>query len=190
MPTAVLERTITTDDLLSMPADGMDRWLIRGELREKPMTVRNRMHSSCTAWISYVINDWLVKQPKPRGRVYDGEAGVRLRGDPDTTVGVDVVYASAELATADPDHTTLLEGTPTLVVEVLSPSDDDEGVKEKIFEFLAAGVPHIWIVDTEFETIRVHQPGKKVRLYNTDDTISCEPEMPGFTLPVHRFFEG
>ena len=37
--------TVTTEQLLAMPDDGMERWLIRGELREKPMTVRNRFHS-------------------------------------------------------------------------------------------------------------------------------------------------
>ena len=29
---------ITTEELLAMPEDGVDRDLIRGELREKPMT--------------------------------------------------------------------------------------------------------------------------------------------------------
>ena len=42
MATATL--SITTAELLAMPEDGMDRWLIRGELREKPMTKRNRYH--------------------------------------------------------------------------------------------------------------------------------------------------
>ena len=32
----VLKQTTTTEQLLAMPDDGMERWLIDGELREKP----------------------------------------------------------------------------------------------------------------------------------------------------------
>ena len=40
MSTATLSRRLTTADLLALPENGMDCWLIRGELRETPMTKR------------------------------------------------------------------------------------------------------------------------------------------------------
>ncbi len=45
MSTTVSKRPMTTEELLALPEDGLDRELIRGQLREKPMTRRNRWHS-------------------------------------------------------------------------------------------------------------------------------------------------
>lgn len=187
---AVLTPPMTTEELLAMPDDGMDRWLIRGELREKPMTVRNELHTTCTSRLSHFLWDWVFRQPKPWGQVNDGEAGVRLRGTPESTVGVDVVYMPPSYTTKPKNaKTTLIDGIPTLAVEVLSPIDSEDEINEKIKEYLASGVAHVWIVDPAFETIQVHQPGRKPRMFNTDDTITCEPDMPGFSLPVMRVFE-
>jgi len=35
----ILEPSTFTEQLLAMPDDGVERWLIDGELREKPMTI-------------------------------------------------------------------------------------------------------------------------------------------------------
>src|SRR5512147_1219374 len=88
---------MTTEELLSLPEDGVDRWLIAGELRERPMTRRNRFHSRAMVRLAYFLESWLDGQPQPRGQVLAGEAGIILRRDPDTTVGVDVTYVSAEV---------------------------------------------------------------------------------------------
>src|SRR5947209_20626188 len=92
---ATAAKLMTTEELLAMPDDGVERWLIRGELREKreevggkPMTIRNRFHSRLTTRVAKFLDNWLDKQPKPRGAVLSGEAGVRLRHDPDTVVGL------------------------------------------------------------------------------------------------------
>ena len=84
--TATAPKIWTAEDLLAMPDDGIERWIIRGELREKQpeipgatMTVRNRHHSSVMSYIAATIVIWLRTQPQPRGQVYCGEAGVRLR---------------------------------------------------------------------------------------------------------------
>src|SRR5262245_36447364 len=93
-------RSMTTAELLASPDAGVERWLIRGQLRESredPMTRRNRFHSRVMARIAHLLEGWLEQRPVPRGQVLCGEAGVCLHHDPDTTVGVDVVYVSAEV---------------------------------------------------------------------------------------------
>ncbi|MFO0805587.1 MAG: hypothetical protein U0791_21000 [Gemmataceae bacterium] len=56
------------------------------------MTKRNRYHAALTARLSQLIGNWIDTQPEPRGEVYDGEAGLYLRRNPDSAVGIDVVY--------------------------------------------------------------------------------------------------
>jgi Uma2 family endonuclease len=167
----------------------MDRWLIRGELREKPMTVRNRFHSRIMVRAAKLLDNWLDTQPEPRGSVLGGEAGCKLRRNPDTTVGIDVVYISAEVAAAQTDETTLIEGVPILAVEILSPNDVVQDIDNKIAEYLAAGVALIWVIDPSDRTVLVYQPREEPTLFNVKQELTAEPHLPGFRIAVARLFD-
>jgi len=96
---------LTTADLLAMPEDGKRRWLIKGELREKGMAIRNRFHSATMANVATFLNLWRFNLPEPRGQVVCGEAGVILPDDPTTTVGVDVAYVPPDVVIRQTDAT-------------------------------------------------------------------------------------
>jgi Uma2 family endonuclease len=180
---------MTTEELLALPENGMDRWLIRGQLREKPMTVRNRWHSKLVARIAQLLGNWLDSQPQPRGEVLGGEAGCRIRRDPDTTVGIDLVYISAALAAHEPTDTTLVDGVPILAVEVLSPSDRVEEIDDKVDEYLQAGVAVVWIVDTHDQSVTVYRPGNAPMMFNSTQELTGDPHLPGFRIPVAQIFQ-
>jgi Uma2 family endonuclease len=187
---AVAEATpvMTTEELLALPTNGVERWLIRGQLREKPMTVRNRWHSRIMIRVGYLLESWLERQPEPRGSVLGGEAGVRLRRNPDTTVGVDVVYISAEVAARTSGETSLIEGVPVLVVEILSPNDTQEEIEEKIDDYLQAGVALVWVINPYRRTVLICRPGAEPELVNVRQELSAEPQLPGFRVPVAQIF--
>jgi hypothetical protein len=46
MASDIASTPMTTEELLALPEDGKNRWLINGELREDSMTIRNWVHSS------------------------------------------------------------------------------------------------------------------------------------------------
>lgn len=200
MPTAVetpppADKLYTTADLLTMPDDGVERWLIDGRLHEfrggnGPMTIRNKHHTRLQSRLSHLLESWLDRQPEPRGSVHAGEAGVRLRRDPDQTVGVDLVYLAPELSdrVMGDEETTIIDAVPTLVIEILSPSDTIENVTAKINTFRAGGVPLIWLVDPHFHTVTVHRPGQLPTLLNEAQDLGADPELPGFTVPVSHIF--
>jgi Uma2 family endonuclease len=189
MATVAAPRHMTTEELLALPDDGVERWLIRGELREKPVTVRNRFHSRAMICIGTELELWLRQQPQPRGQVLGGEVGVRLSRDPDSTVGVDVVYVSPEGMVRQTDETTLIDGVPILAVEILSPNDTVEEINEKIDAYLAANVPLVWVADPYRRTVTVHSPGAEPVLFNARQELTGEPHLPGFRVPVLRLFE-
>jgi len=186
----------TTEDLLALPDDGVERWIINGQLREKPsefqeakMTVRNRHHCRLTISVGVVITAWLKTRPKPRGEVYGGELGVLLPGRT-STLGVDVAYAGPDIVEVqDDDNTTLLEGVPTLVVEILSPNDTQVQVREKVREYLRAGVPQVWVLEPDDQTVKVHRPGLSTDAYGISQRIPEHPAMPGFSPTVAELFE-
>lgn len=179
----------TTDQLLAMPEDGVDRDLIRGQLWEKPMTRRNPQHSGSEANLANLLVNWLKQQPKPRGRVLAGEAGCRLRRDPDTTVGIDVAFINADLAARTPKGSKLVDGLPILAVEILSPEDKLEEISAKIQEYLEVGIPLVWVVDPDFGTVCVYRPAKEPELFNLRQELTGEPELPGFRVAVAEIFD-
>ena len=180
---------LTTAELLAMPDDGRRRWLIKGELREQDMTVRNRFHSKTMANISGVLFVWRSSQPAPRGDVVCGEAGVRLPADPDTTIGIDVAFISHDVAVRQSDSTTIIEGVPTLVVEILSPNDTTEELDEMVESYLEAGVPLLWLVDPTDRTVTIYRPGEEPTFVNARQELDGGSELPGFRVPVRQIFD-
>jgi Uma2 family endonuclease len=113
---------------------------------------------------------------------------VWLARDPDTAVGIDVVYLGPDVETAQTDRTTLIEGVPTLAVDILSPDDANGEVNERIDACLSVGVPLVWVVEPYREHVTVYRPGEPAALFTLRDEISAEPHLPGFVLPVARLF--
>ncbi len=178
---------LTTEEMLALPGNGVDRELIRGELREKPMTMRNRTHSRVEALIAKVLGFWSDSRSKPRGEVVSGEAGFRLRRNPDTSVGIDVAYVSPEIAARDPEKP-FFEGPPVLAVEVLSPSDSQQDIDEKIELYLQNGVKIVWVVNPRLKTVLVLRPDARPAVFAEGQTLDAEPHLPGFRTEVDKFF--
>ncbi len=184
LPTAPM----TTESMLALPNNGVERWLVRGEVREKPMTVRNRLHSMVLMSLGTCLKIWRDSQPEPRGAVLGGEAGVRLTRDPDTTVGIDIIVVSAETLARQTDATTLIDGVPLLAVEILSPNDTIDEINEKIDVYLAVGVPLVWIIDPYRRTAAVYRPGHPARLVTEGQQLSGESVLPGFSVALADLF--
>jgi Uma2 family endonuclease len=185
---SVAPQLMTTEELEAIPDDGRERWLIDGELREGGMTRRNRGHSRIESTISYLLVEWSKAQPAPRGEVLSGEAGLRLSRNPDTSVGVDVAYISSETAKANVNDEGFVDGVPVLAIEILSPSDKHEEIKEKIETYLRYGTRLVWIVDPAFQTITVYRDDAPPQLHNNTQHIDAEPHLPGFKVAVSEIF--
>src|SRR6185436_11436794 len=183
MPIAEPPRKMTAEELLAMPDDGVERWLIRGELRENAesdMNRRNPDHSGTMTRVAAVLDTWLRTQPKPRGRVYTGDVAFKLRSDSATLVGIDVAYVSADLRTRTPKGRKIIEGSPIVAVEIFSPSDVHSEVNEKVQEYLNVDVAVVWVIDPDFETVAVYAHGEEPRLFNRGHDLTAEPHLPGF----------
>ena len=152
------------------------------------MTLRNWIHSQVMAQLARFLYNWVDKQPEPRGAVLCGEAGCRLSNEPETLVGIDVIYLSPDLAAYRPPHMTIVEGVPTLVVEILSPNDTQEGIFEKVNCYLDAGVPLTWIIEPYFKTVTIYSPGQKPTFLTEEDELSGDPLLSGFRVAVAELF--
>ncbi len=196
----IVKLAVSGADLIDQPYDGVDRYVLDGELRENPsgaldsetgdiMPVRNMRHSEATTATGGELRNWMRTFPNPRGKVLTGDAGLRLALDPDRTFGVDVMVVSAELLAAQTGESTIIEGVPTLCVEILSPSEVMENIDEKTDAYLAAGVPLVWLLDLHDKSVTAYSPGAEPMFFNRLMEISGEPHLPGFRVPVANLFE-
>jgi Uma2 family endonuclease len=177
------------EEFLDLPGDdGVERMVIEGELFEEPMSERNPSHSRLSARITYHLERWVDQQPEPRGQVLTGDASFRLRRDPDTKVGIDVAYISADLAVTVSEGARFVDGIPILAVEILSPSDKQQTITKKVRAYLDTGVALVWVVEPVFRTITIYQPDAGPRLVNDGERLSAEPHLPGFEVAVADVF--
>lgn len=50
---------MTTSELLALPDEGVVRLLIRGNLKEREITKRNRLHAATESLIVHALMNWL-----------------------------------------------------------------------------------------------------------------------------------
>jgi Uma2 family endonuclease len=105
----------------------------------------------------------------------------------------DVVWASHERLVTLLDEAGHLTGAPELVVEVLSPGNEnqrrDKEAKLKLYS--ARGVQEYWIANWQSQTLEIYRrDNAQLHLIATlikDDLLSS-PLLPDFSCPVSQFF--
>jgi Uma2 family endonuclease len=119
------------------------------------------------------------------------ETGYWLTRHPDTQRGPDVSFVSAERLATETLWHGAVDQAPNLAVEVVSPSQTDREVADKVQQYLDAGVARVWVVRMELKTITVHRPGGDAHTYGVGDTLSSDDagfSVDGFALPLAELF--
>ncbi len=179
--------TMTIEEFLALPEDGVDRELIRGELREGQVTCRNRYHSKTLMRAGKVLTTWADQTGM--WEVFGGEAGFILSREPRTVVGIDIAIVSAEFISGQTDESSVLQGAPTLAIEILSPSDTMEHIHERTELLLENGVPVVWWLDPQDRTMRIYRLNQVPLLLNETQELSGDPELPGLKVAVKDLFD-
>lgn len=113
-----------------------------------------------------------------------GDVGVLLRRNPDHLLGPDAVFiAKASLPPRLSPEGYLLT-IPELVVEVRSKNDWQPEIDEKVRDYLAAGVVLIWVADPAARTVTAYRAGQPPVVFAATDTLTADPAIPGFAVPV------
>jgi Uma2 family endonuclease len=76
---------------------------------------------------------------------------------------------------------------PDLAIEVLSPSDDDEDVRLKIANYIAAGTV-VWLFDPDRRRIEIYKNGEPPQVLDMDDTLDGGDVLPGFRVAIKDIF--
>jgi Uma2 family endonuclease len=77
---------------------------------------------------------------------------------------------------------------PELIIEVLSPTEDEFGLRKKIAEYLANDVLKVVVLNFQKETAMIYSADGDERMLEAFDIFELPDILPGFSVPVAKFF--
>lgn len=122
------------------------------------------------------------------GVVPGAETGFKIASNPDTVRAPDVGFVRQERLRGGRPRG-YFPGAPDLAVEVVSPGDTSQEVRDKIADWLGAGAQAVWIVYPVRQTVEVHEADGTRRTLGLNDELDGGAVVPGFVLPVAQIFE-
>jgi Uma2 family endonuclease len=177
-------RTITADELLTMPDDGRRYELYRGELRE----VSPSGFEASYIGALFVAEIGAFARRHGLGAVTMADGGYLFEVGPDTVRAPDVAFIRADRLPPPDQRAGYPNAVPDLVIEVVSPNDTRHEVADKVAFYLERGVPLVWTVWPRPREVVAHRPGEGPQTFREGDVLTAEDVLPGFRLPVEDVF--
>lgn len=175
---------LTYDDYCLLPTDGKRYEIIEGELFVTPAP--NFRHQIIVTRLAYYLTDYLNDHP----------LGIVLVSPFDVVfsqfdvVEPDILYISKARYSVLTEKNA--QGSPNLVVEVLSQSTAKTDKTLKLKLYARFEVDEYWIIDPEGPAAEIHRREKgSLELAAALDArgLLASPLFPGFTLPLQKLVE-
>lgn len=185
MTTTTTPTLMTAEEFRLMPDNGKLMELVRGVPVE--MSLPTPRHGEICVNTSYLLRRFLDDQPL--GRVVGNDSAVITQRGPDTVRGPDVSYYSFERVPRGPLPLGYLDVAPDVAFEVRSPSDRWADIRNKVNEFLNAGVRLVCVLDEQTGAAHVNPADRPGYPVAADGDLDLSEVLPGFRVPLRRFFE-
>jgi Uma2 family endonuclease len=172
------------EDLLSLPDGGKGFELVDGVLVEKHM-------GGFASWVAGRILQLLASygQDSGAGWVLDAEGSYQCFADaPGKVRKPDVSFIRTGRLPGERIPSGHVPIPPDLAVEVISPNDTFYEADAKVQEYLAAGVPLVWVVNPEARRVHVYRSDSKVELLLETDELTAPDLIPDLRVRVADLF--
>ncbi len=179
----LISTKFTHADLLEAPDDGKRREIVEGELFVTPSP--NLSHQRISRRIELALANYL--EACPIGEIFDAPMDVILSDfdvvEPDLLV---VLNEHREILK------TWVEGTPDLVVEILSPTTSKRDRGLKLRAYARHGVTEYWIVDPDQRAIEVYRLDREKyrapQVFHAPESLTSSM-LPNFSLSLADVFK-
>ena len=178
-------QVMTAEEYVTLSDQGSDcaYELVRGALVVRDPGV-SWAHSCVQGKLCRYLDEWMEK-------FGHGEVGVEVDclvgEDPDTVRIPDVAVL---LQPFDTENAFLgrVQGAPDIAIEVLSPSNSPQAMRDKTSDYFNAGALRVWIVDPETRTIVIHKADGTTTRFSGTDRLEDPEILPGFALEMRKVF--
>lgn len=181
---AVTPQLLTAEEFWALPESGKPRALVRGEVVETMPP--GGVHGVIAIVLGGLLRAWAKAG---RHGVVGAESGFILNRNPDIVRGPDLSFVAAARLPPTGIPEAFWELAPDLAVEIVSPSETAEEVREKVRDFLAAGTLLVWVIYPRSREVLVHRPGGAIQVLTETDTLEDAAVLPGFACRVGELFE-
>lgn len=177
-----VDTRLTYDDFCLLPDDGKRYEIIDGELLVTP-SPRIRHQMIVTRLSRYLLE---FVENNGLGQVFVAPLDVVL-SDYDV-VEPDLLYVSKERASALAEGKNV-QGSPDLVIEVLSETTENRDRTIKLKLYARSGVREYWIIAPEGPTAEIYRrttQGLELVSKLASTGVLTSPLFPGFSLPLNK----
>jgi Uma2 family endonuclease len=170
------------EEVLALP-ENRDRnlELIDGMIVEKNMPTEE--HAVIAGLFIYHLNHYAIER---RLGIAGPEERFRVSGDVKNTRQPDVslrLNPDAELTTKG-----ATVSAPDVIVEVKSPDDSFDDLRDKAHYYIANGARLVILVFPRPRIVEVYRPGVPSDILTVENTIQGYDVLPGFSLPIAKVF--
>ena len=180
---AIQQIYVTADEFYAMPEDGFKYELVRGELVKMPPA--GFEHGDIGSEINMHLRSHVKKMRL--GRVLVSDTGYQLAADHVLAPDVSFVSDSRLPASGSPEG--FFRGAPDLAVEVISPSEREQHIAQKVADYLSYGCKMVVVVRPRTRRVEVHLPSRETQILEPGDVLDGGTAVPGWQLPIADIFE-
>jgi Uma2 family endonuclease len=181
-------RILTADDVLDLPVpdDAIGYEFVDGQ----PVLVMpaSPIHGRLAGHLYRRLYDYVVEHGLPGWVCYDCGYVLGLPHDRERMRGPDVSYVAQENVDAHANPERLFRCVPELAVEVDVSSGRKAGGQQRILDYIEAGIPLIWAIDSRSRSAMIYHADGSARLLREDDVLDGENVVPGFRLALAELF--
>lgn len=170
---------MTEEEFLRLPHDGHKWELVNGEAQEVPAGYEHDI-------IAGTILSLLRPYARGHGFVAGSQAGFRMVNGNIRSPDVSFMFKS-RMVDGKPSKTFQF-GAPDLCIEIISPSEEPAGMRQKVEEYFASGTQQVWHLFPDTLQVTVYTSPTEAFFYQADDEITLRELLPGFTCRASELF--
>ncbi|MBW4516218.1 MAG: Uma2 family endonuclease [Timaviella obliquedivisa GSE-PSE-MK23-08B] len=178
------QKTWTDEEFMALPKDGHRYELVNEALVDMG---NSGMEHGYVACILVAVLTTFVQQNR-LGAVCDSSTAFTLKTGNKRSPDVSFVARERLKGLKRPPRG-FFQGSPDLVVEILSPGNTVEEIHEKIVEYFNNDTRLVWVIHPDEKYVLVYHSPEPDRLLRPHDQLEGEDVVPDFSMPVTDLFE-
>jgi Uma2 family endonuclease len=165
--------------------ENADKWYELDAGRVVEMPSPGKAHGTVCWLVTRKLTHYL--DARGEGYICQNDTGLVVARDPDTVRGPDLMLY---LDHSPMDQVTLrhADDVPTLVVEIMSPSDSMGKTLRRVQQYLGRGVPLVWIIEPEVSAVQVFRPNEFPKVLDDSEELTGNGILPDFCCRVSDLF--
>lgn len=122
------------------------------------------------------------------GELFDSSSGFKLSNGATRSPDVSWIESSRWQAIPKAQQRSFAPIDPDFVIELMSPTDDLDELRNKMNEYINCGVKLGWLICPDEKRVEIYRQGEKKKILDNPSSLSGEDILPGLTVDLTDIF--